>query len=182
MAIFKKDTRLYPQQTEVPANFPSISKPEIVGYFSVDENRQFIADLSQCKFIAPADPNQRVNFDLNHGYENVVRKNENCNEKLDHLLQFINQNIPILRNPVENPRKVLAIDVVCFRGLLRALMCMPYENREPMIILATNYRGTIYLCAQETEQRKHERMSQNEMQKRILSYGFKFEQYLMCGK
>lgn len=182
MATFKKDTRLHPQQIEVPPNFPSISKPEIVGYFSVDKNRQYVADLSQCKFIAHTDPNGSVRFDLNHGYTNVIHKNENLNEKLEHLLQFIKQNIPLLRNPVENSRKLLAVDVVCFRGLLRALMCMPYENREPMIVLATNYRGTIYLCAQETEKRRMERMSQSEMQTRIMSYGFKFEQYMMSGK
>lgn len=180
MAIFKKDTRLHPQQIEVPPNFPSISKPEIVGYFSVDKNRRYVPDLSQCKFIAHIDGS--VRFDLNHGYGNVIRKNENLNEKLEHLLQFIKQNIPLLRNPAEDSRKLLAADVVCFRGLLRALMCMPYENREPMIVLATNYRGTIYLCAQETEKRKGERLSQSEMQKRIMSYGFKFEQYMMSGK
>lgn len=185
MAIRKKDTNLRPSKFSEPASFPSISKPQIVGYFSVDKDRKYLDGAANCKYVAPFDTKRRVNFDLNHGYENVIHKiDEAADEKLDHILTFISKNLPKLlaRNAREQSSKLLAADVVCFRGLLRSLMCTPYENRESWIILATKYRGTIYLCGRETDRHRIERMNQDNRTKRILSYGFKFEQYMMRGK
>lgn len=185
MATRKKDTNLHPATFSEPPTFPTISKPFIVGHFSVNEQRQYIADASNCKYVTRFDPNQRISFDLNHGFDRVVHKiDEAADEKLNHLLMFISQNIPKLLDRTETKRmtKPFATDVVCFRGLLRLLMCTPYENRDRWIILATKYRGTIYLCAQETEEHRRDRQNESHETKRILSYGFKFEQYIMTGE
>lgn len=178
-----KDTYINPANTRDPQKFPDFSKPCIVGHFSVDKDRQYIPSSTNLQYITNTNVHEPVKYDLNHGYENVVRKPANCvDEKLKHLLMFISQNVNLLKNEHEDPMKLLSVDVVCFRGLLRLIMCTPYESREPWTILATKYRGTIYLCAQETEKSKRERLTQNETTKRILSYGFKFEQYMMSSK
>lgn len=126
-----------------------------------------------------------MQFNLNDGIANVIRKPENLSEreKIDHLLWFILNSFDNVRNAENNDNsKPLAADVVCFRGLLRLLMCTPYENRDAWIILATKYKGTIYLCAKNTDAKLRENANLTERTKTIFSYGFKFEQYLFTGK
>lgn len=185
MYSFAKNTYLYPRDTEIPSAFPKISEPKIIGSFSLNDKRCYLSDARNCKFLRKLSPNQRVEFDLNNGYENVVHKPESCqNEKIDHLLQFILRNLNTIRQINTNKStndSFLPVDVVCFRGLLRLIMCTPYENREAWCILATKFKGTIYLCALETDKKRNDRLNESEMSKRILSYGFKFEQYMLAG-
>lgn len=159
--------------------FPNMDKPCIVGHFSVDKNRQYQPDASNCKYLQI--PQQRpLNLDLNRGYELLVPKPE-IDEKIDHLLTFIQSNMQKLRNvdPNSCDTKRLHPDIVCFRGLLRLLMCTPYETQDGWSILATKYRGTVYLCGRETNDAKQKRLQMTEQSKRFCSYGFKFEQYIL---
>lgn len=161
--------------------FPNIDKPYIVGHFSVDKNRQYKSDASNCKYLQM--PQQKpLNLDLNDGYEIAVSKPE-IDEKINHLLTFIQSNLPKLRNvdPNSCDTKALKPDIVCFRGLLRLIMCTPYESQEGWSILATKFRGTIYLCARETIDAKEKRLRMTEQSKRFCSYGFKFEQYILTA-
>lgn len=167
--------------------FPDFRKPIPVGFFSVNAQRQYDPSPINCKYVkSPANGQQRKHFDLNHGYENVCRKPESANnEKLDHLLRFIqtNWNRLLRRSVNKNEHEArLETDFVCFRGLLRQLMCTPYEDNDPWCILSTRFGGTIYLCALETDSTKRDRQSRTDNVKRILSYGFKFEQFMMAGK
>lgn len=178
----RKDTHLYPNDIKIPHQFPSISKPQIIGHFSVDKERKFEETTSECKYLTNIDYQKRVRIDLNQGYENVIRKIESArDERIEHLLLFISKNLTKLRNQKGDPAKLLSTEFVCFRGLLRILMCTPYEYREPWTIVASKFKGTIYLWAPETEKRKNDRATETDMQKRILSYGFKFEQYMLTG-
>lgn len=181
-----KNTYLSPQATKNPRQFPSISQPKIVGCFSLNGNREYMADARNCKYVYKNyNQSNRVQYDLNIGIENVIRKPESStDEKASHLLEFILRNKQKLRQQTSqrNRDKILTPDIVCFRGLLRLIMCTPYERRDAWIILATKYKGTIYLCARDTEKQTQERNNQTEVTKRILSYGFKFEQYILTGK
>lgn len=184
MSTFQKDTYLTPRDTKTPKKFPDISKPEIVGYFSVNKERCYIPDARNCKYIKRTVFDRQQKLDLNDGYEKVVHKPDNCvEEKINHLLRFIVRNLDKFqaKSSDEFNEEVLSINVVCFRGLLRLLMCTPYEYRDNWSILATKYKGTIYLCALETDERKSQRQNESSEMKRILSYGFKFEQYMMSG-
>lgn len=183
MSSSKQNTHLAPRHTEEPRNFPSFSQPKVLGSFSLDGTRQYLPDARNCKYVY----NNHVNhqpFDLNAGIENVIRKPESCtNEKITHLLEFILRNKQQLKNRnSSSSNNILSADFVCFRGLLRLLMCTPYEFRDGWIILATKYKGTIYLCAEETVKQKTDRANMSDDMKRILSYGFKFEQFILTGK
>lgn len=182
-----KNTYLSPRKTREPSRFPSISQPKIIGSFSVDANRQYLSDARNCKYVYKNYRSDRIDYDLNDGIDQVIRKPESAkDEKIDHLLEFIVRNKRSLRrNRTEGSNDggaVLAADIVCFRGLLRLIMCSPYEQRDPWIILATKYKGTIYLCAQETEKQIQDRMNLTEATKQIFSYGFKFEQFILSGE
>lgn len=163
-----------------------ITKPNIVGYFSIDQNRQFIPDYSNCKYLKLPPNNQPIHFNLNDGYELVQQKPESAKgEKLDHILRFILLNLKKLvtvNTSRENAQKFLHFDIICFRGKLRMLMCAPYEFRDGWSLLATKWKGNIYICELETDKDKIKRQSQTAESKKICSYGFKFEQYIMSGE
>lgn len=163
-----------------------ISKPYIIGSFSIDRNRHFIPDYSNCKYLKLPSSNQPIHFNLNDGYELVQRKPENAKaEKLDHILKFILlnlKNLVAVNTSRECAEKFLHFDIICFRGKLRMLMCTPYEFREGWSLLVTKWKGNIYICEFETDEAKAKRQSQSEESKRICSYGFKFEQFIMSSK
>lgn len=58
------------------------------------------------------------------------------------------------------------------------IMSTPYEFREPWTILASRYKGTIFLCNEETQKEKGRRMNRTDNDKKFLRYGFKFERYI----
>lgn len=189
----KQNTHLAPRDTEEPRNFPSISQPKIVGSFSLNSVRQYLPDTRNCKYVYTNYSNHSP-FDLNAGIDQVIRKPESCvDEKITHLLEFIVRNKHRLKNQNnrtngsdgsrggDDKAHILSADFVCFRGLLRLLMCTPYEFRDGWIILATKFKGTIYLCAKETDKQKTERENVSDQMKRIFSYGFKFEQFILTG-
>lgn len=180
-------TSLRPRDSFRCKQFP-MYKRRIVGCFSLDHERRYMATGVNCKYLKkPISVSTRAHFDLNEGYNLVIKKQESASkEKLDHVLTFITQNLHKLtnKNALELPqqeRKTLEADIVCFRGLLRLLMCTPYENKDGWSILATRYHGTIYLSAYETAENRHSREAQTDELKKILSYGFKFEQYMLSG-
>lgn len=180
MASHVKRTFVDPQKTRPPEKFPSFSRPKIVGHFSLDENHDYYDDTRNCRFVWRDWKNSEIRFDLNEGYEQVVRKQE-IDEKLNHLLIFIAKNRPkLFGNETQKSR----IDFVCFRGLLRLLMCSPYERQasSAWIILATKFNGTIYLCERKTDDAVRRRMNETADQKRFCSFGYKFEQCLMTGE
>jgi RAT1-interacting protein len=58
-------------------------------------------------------------------------------------------------------------------------MSTPYEPREAWIVLATRYKNTIYLCAEETQLKKAEKARRTEKDKKFMRYGFKFESCIL---
>jgi RAT1-interacting protein len=75
----------------------------------------------------------------------------------------------------------MPVDFVCYRGLLTMLMCTPYEKDDDWIICATKWKGTIFLCARETDKKRLYREQMTDKQKQFMSWGYKFEQYMSSG-
>lgn len=153
--------------------FPKFSKPVIEGFFSLDQDRNYQDSLVNLKYLnIPA----KVEFNLNDGDETYVDKSPSAeHEQLNHLLTFIMKNKSRLMSAQHIP------DFVCFRGLLRLLMSTPYEEREPWTVLATKFRKTIYLCAEETQMKKAEKSRRSERDIKFMRYGFKFESYILSS-
>ncbi|XP_055848280.1 decapping nuclease DXO homolog [Episyrphus balteatus] len=159
--------------------FPKIEKPYILGCFSVNTNRDFVNSAENFRYFRM--PN-KMPLDLNIGYGHAKSKQEQMqDERLDHPLQFIQCHQDELLSKPENAsnKGVGEFDFICFRGLLRLLMCTPYESREDWCIHATRYKGNIYMSQKETDQKRHQRYNETENQKKFCSYGYKFEQYCM---
>lgn len=178
MAFFEKVSGLKPYETVEPRQFPSISKPTIIGHFSIDGNRKYIPDARNRQYLWKNYEKEPVNYDLNVGFERAIHQPD-AEEKLDQMLLFIAQNYHKLIDESSH----LRYQFVCFRGLLRLIMCTPYDNnaQSSWIILATKFRGTIYLCALDTDIKKRKKREETKEQKLFCSYGYKFEQYLLTG-
>lgn len=72
----------------------------------------------------------------------------------------------------------LNTDFIAWRGHLVKILCTPYESRDPWRMDACRYNGTIYISEVETEARKMQRASDNERQKLMCYWGYKFEDYM----
>lgn len=177
MAFFVKDSGLKPYEKLEPKRFPTISVPKIIGHFSIDGNQEYRADARICRYLHRDWRRHSIRFDLNSGYDKAIHQLDS-EENLDTALTYIAQNF----NRMSDGERINC-DFVCFRGLLRQIMCTPYDNNvsSSWIILATKFRGTIYLCARKTDIKRTEQLNMTDAQKRFCSYGYKFEQYLMTG-
>lgn len=81
-------------------SFPKFTKPKIIGYFSLDYERSWSQDAKQLGYYYPLSKLQnKINFDLNQGIENVIRKDPDRDEKIDHLLRWIKLNPDKLQTP-----------------------------------------------------------------------------------
>lgn len=179
-------TGLRPCSMKAPELTPVLTTPRIVGSFSVDGKREYHPDKRNLQYAyKPERTADRLPFDLNEGMANTVRKPDNCSdtEKIDMMLKFILGSFDVVKaSPKLKRKRALGPEVVCFRGLLRMIMCTPYEHYEPWTILATRYKGSVYLCAKNPPEKVEVIARRTDDLKTVLSYGFKFEQFMLTGK
>ncbi|XP_076306012.1 decapping and exoribonuclease protein-like isoform X2 [Tachypleus tridentatus] len=163
--------------------FPFFREPQVVGCFSLDSNRGYCDDNHQLKYLHVPPDESKVNFDLNAGYEKVIKKSFELNEKLDNLLQWIIRNKKKIQVTRTTDKDVgLNTDFICYRGLLTTILVTVYEQQEDWQICATRFQNTIYLCAFNTEKNKKRQMDLTEKDKLMTSWGYKFEQYMTSEK
>ncbi|GAB0089544.1 hypothetical protein DMENIID0001_041090 [Sergentomyia squamirostris] len=177
-----KDSRLSPLWRNSPhwmrneESFPSVAKPRVIGGYSVGEENEFLDSLENLKYLHL--PEGDVNWDLNQGYEKYTGMIKETT-RIDLLLRFIMKHRDKLR-PSENvPGRVLEADFVCFRSVLTELLCTPYEGKKffkEWTIVASKYRGTIYLYKlQRTQQDEEEK---DDRKRRAGYYGYKYQQLI----
>lgn len=156
---------LKPSQSIRP--FPKFTLPKLEGFFSVDSERNYDESPKNLKYLKIP---ERVKFNLNLGDDDYVDKPPSADmEQITHLLTFLMNN---QMTRFDNS------DFVCFRGLLKVIMNTPYE-KDPWIVMATKFKGTIYLCAEETQLKKVEKLKRTDRDKKFMRYGFKFESYIL---
>ena len=150
-------------------SFPRFGRPHIIGCIGI-ENLKFAQNITD----------RKVNFDLNHLLERANCKPPDLDVKITELLRFLLQNEKRLEFPIEN--KLDNAKFFCYRGLMTCVALTPYENREPWKIVAILFKGSIYLCARDTEEKLRRKMNMSDQEKRFTSWGYKFEQYMLSGQ
>lgn len=148
--------------------FPKFGKPSVIGYIGL-ENLKFAKEVKE----------KSVHFDLNLHIDKSKKKKDGLDVKLTDLLNFLLESEHRLRLPIE--KSLDAAPFFCYRGLLTCLACTPYENNEPWKIVAILFKGKIYLCARNTEEKIRRTQNMSEWEKLCSSWGFKFEQFLLSG-
>ncbi|XP_034667723.1 decapping nuclease DXO homolog [Drosophila subobscura] len=159
--------------------FPRFGIPECFGFFSVNAQQEFEDNANGASYLCmpPADS---FPMDLKAGYERVIRKKKQSGVKdLENLLKYIYNHQQLLTLSQSSKSLSLRADFVCCRGVLRMLLCMPYETRDAFYVRATRLNGTIYIAKVETEQQRQEDLNMTEHAKAMCSWGFKFEQYML---
>ncbi|KYM88373.1 60S ribosomal protein L13a [Atta colombica] len=155
---------------------------ELIGHFSIDNDLQYHADLSQLKYyIPPSDPNN-VNFDLNKNFMST-RHRPTSYLKLDNLLRWLSNNFHRFEKPLSVLQKEhwLDIEFIASRGTIKTILYSLYKMRDEWIICASKYRGTIYLCEFYSNEREHQYINASMSEKQLQSWGYKFDQYMIAG-
>lgn len=158
--------------------FPRFQKPHIIDGFSLEQDRSFSKDRRKfLKFWRRPEPGT-FNYDLNLGYDSYIPGPEDG--PIASLLVFIDQNWKRLLNPSGSR---LAADFVCYRGLLTQICISPYFTKDSWSLLATKYRGTIYLCNYVSPEKKREREAKDtEYSMKCCYYGKNFERFVLTSE
>uniref|UniRef100_A0A2C9JG92 Decapping nuclease n=2 Tax=Biomphalaria glabrata TaxID=6526 RepID=A0A2C9JG92_BIOGL len=169
--------------------FPFFKEPKEIGSFSIDEKRQFQNDRRQLRIYSPPSNMKNCHFDLRLGYSSMIKKDESIYNYLNNLLSWIMSNKQTVSNlpSKTNDQKTdkferLNTDFVCWRGLLTKLACIPYENKEDILLAVINFRGTYYMCEYHTESKVEQIKNETPRQKEMCAWGFKFEQYMTADR
>lgn len=167
--------RLHNFGTPFNGAFPDISRPEAIGYYCLNEQREFQDDASNASYLY-LPPKSAFPLDLNAGIEQVQRKIAVSDyHAIQQMCQYIYNHQELLRESPDGLK--VPADFVTFRGGLRQIMCTPYERQNDYRLLATRLNGTIYLSRVETEEQRIEQEQMTRRHMDMCSWGFKFEQY-----
>ncbi|KAF7993026.1 hypothetical protein HCN44_005807 [Aphidius gifuensis] len=151
-------------------SFPKFTKPKIIGYFSLNSERSWSQDAKQLGYYYPLSKLQnKINFDLNQGIDNVIRKASNLDEKIDHLLRWIKLNSDKLTTTPDS-KKWIDADFVIYRGQLTKIMKSLYDFKEGWILCAVKFKGTIYICSFDTDEDKAAAENITPQQKQFMSW------------
>lgn len=163
-----------------PADW-SIIEPRIVGAFNLDAQRGYY-DSFDCKYLVKncyAIPSMK--YDLSKSIANVVRRKEY--EDIDHILRYISINFLDVRNATDSYSSIaLRAHIICSRELLLQLMNSAYDQQTPWTILACRFRGSIYLCGKQTEQKREEIANRSTTEWNKISYDYKFKRLIFASK
>ncbi|XP_023296820.2 decapping nuclease DXO homolog [Lucilia cuprina] len=169
--------RIRPPNSELP--FPDIKKPQPIGFYSINANRDFEPNDQQLRYFKLPNVN-KLPLDLNAGLDIAIKKPESANdETLDSLLKFIYDHHHRIFGQANGAPPPPPPEFVTWRGILRLIMCTPYEYRQDWCLHVTRFNNTFYLLKRETAQDKYRRSQETEQQKTFMAYGFKFEQYCL---
>lgn len=157
------NTEIYAKQ------FPKFSRPKIIGYIGLE-------NLKYAKNVC----NKKVKFNLNLLVEEAQKKPPDCDVKLNELIKFVLNNEKRLTLGPSN--KLDSSTIFCYRGLMTSVACTPYEDKESWKIVAILFKGNIFLCARDTEEKKLQKRFMTDRHKLCTSWGFKFEKYMLSGK
>jgi RAT1-interacting protein len=169
--------------------FPHFSNPQHIGEFSLDKQRQVVADRSQLKYLNKRSVNEHpIEMDLNDGYRRFEQKDPLQQETLDTFLQWImltsKMNVPLRtgNSDDENIRVLLAVvhdaDIVCWRGALTKIAATPYEQREGWRMACIRHAGVIFICEYRTQEKRRSIENMTAKEKLMSYWGVKFEQYM----
>ncbi|XP_077498615.1 decapping and exoribonuclease protein-like [Amblyomma americanum] len=170
--------------------YPNFSDAEEIGNFSIGPEREYIDGTANLKYLWKREPEGDPGWNLNLGYNEAIRRDRSVHEKMDNLLHWIVRNKhKFPQNPAAKPSSEvpsaeppsLFTDFICNRGALRRLAFTCYKVQKPWLLAACRFRGSIYLCAYETEQEREERLSQmaDTRGNRIRFWGCKFQQLMV---
>ncbi|XP_043506656.1 decapping and exoribonuclease protein-like isoform X1 [Frieseomelitta varia] len=156
-----------------------ISDLEIIGDYSINCEREYCSGIKQLKYYKKPLNSRNVNFNLNLNENTIHRINKD--DKLNYILTWILDNFDSLKvQDSEDITQWIQPQFVTFRGTLKSLLITPYERYNGWIICASKFKGTIYLCSFDTEEKKRRELFKTNYERLCTDWGYKFEQYMLA--
>lgn len=184
-------TLIVPQAKDVKINRQqTIRDPVKLGSYSVihtaNNERQYDPKPCGLSLLSlPKDLNN-TNYDLTEGYQSLKEGGQiicshtpDTEPGLKELLEWILQNESLfqLKSSYETQSK-LNTHFITYRGVLTKIMTLPYEDRGDLLICATKYKETIYMCLFSSEKQMQEERNRSDRVNQMSYGGFRFEKYI----
>jgi RAT1-interacting protein len=149
----------------------TVKRPKELGCFSRDIDNKISIDDSQLSYyyLPDNDLNGNEGIDLSSGFSKF-KKNPN----LDYG-DFTGLLGSIIKYEKEHKKKISS-KIITWRGLMRTLMLLPYENRDKFLYNIVVFDGQLFIQS-DIEYRKfiEENEKVNDIQKKFIYSGYKFE-------
>lgn len=167
----------------------TIRDPVKLGSYSVihsPEGRQFDSSPKALTVLKLPKDLKNVNFDLTEGYVSlneggaiICSHTPETETGLSELLRWIllNKSLFQLKSGIKSP-SILHTDFITYRGVLTKIMTMPYENRGDVLICASKFKDTIYMCLFASDAAKLEEQNRDDRNNKMSYGGFRFEKYI----
>ncbi|KAJ1918943.1 decapping endonuclease targeting mRNA [Mycoemilia scoparia] len=156
---------------------PPYKEPEEIVSFSYDEQHKVQMDDRELKYYTT--PRTMPPQDLSEGYERQITRDPNLVDHVDGLLEALScAGKPSADASQELKRMAVPhqADFVMYRGMMTRIFCTPFSRRDSWEMNASRYKGTIYIEDNVTAQRIEERKNVPEKQRRMMYWGYRFEQ------
>uniref|UniRef100_A0AC35TQL2 Decapping nuclease n=1 Tax=Rhabditophanes sp. KR3021 TaxID=114890 RepID=A0AC35TQL2_9BILA len=174
MSTNRTMTYINPDDDDLVKQRHSLAYKSFISEFSVLKDRSILYGRSQAKYFDDSCLNGDNHFNLNEGYETFIKKDSN--EKLDILIKWILMQTPSRGLSV---KKILhEADMVCWRGILTKIGCVPYLGDDVFRIAAVWYNNVIFLCELPTEVGLERQANASEYEIKASYWGHKFEQFV----
>ncbi|KAG6461019.1 hypothetical protein O3G_MSEX012373 [Manduca sexta] len=147
--------------------------PKIVGYMSVDKERESHSDLSQLKFVTTI-PQGRAHMDLNYNLDNSVKcPIDNNEKKIDLVLKYLIEH----KDQYDELQKT-ELTIITHRHTLINIMCTAFKFSHPIRVMACFYKKCIYIWSMDTSQDFDHRIFRSDQTEKSRDWDYKFEQYM----
>ncbi|ODV85875.1 hypothetical protein CANARDRAFT_232887 [[Candida] arabinofermentans NRRL YB-2248] len=151
----------------------SVKQPKEITSFSRNINNEYLLDDSQLSYyyLPDSDLNTPGGIDLQSGF-NEYQPNPN-----DDFGEFTGLLKAIIKLEQDTGKKVSS-DIITWRGLMRSLMTLPFENRNKIVLNIIPFDGQLFI---QTDPKHSHDVSQlelstrSELNQRQMYSGYKFE-------
>ncbi|GAV28453.1 hypothetical protein PMKS-001924 [Pichia membranifaciens] len=155
----------------------TVKRPKELGCFSRDIENNVTIDDSQLSYyyLSDADLNTPDGIDLSGGFSSFK-----SNPNLDYG-DFTGLLKCIMNYEIEHNKKVSA-KLITWRGLLKTLMLLPYENRDKLVYNIVVYDDQLFMQSDIDFRREAESVTPNDIQRKFMYSGYKFEKIATLPK
>lgn len=157
----------------------TVKRPKELGSYSRDHEHKITLDDSQLSYyyLSDNDLNSPDGIDLSGGFQNFKRDTELDYGNFEPLLASI------VKYEREHKKKISA-KIISWRGLMRSLMLLPFENRDHFVYNIVVFDGQLFIQADKEHLANTYQGfdSMNDIQRKFTYSGYKFEKIATLPK
>lgn len=153
--------------------FPDYALPLEISHYSKDNDRNVIMDNRELKYLCLPQRGARIGFNILEGFDSFVPPEDSVG--IDSILKWA---LKVLDNQRTLQDVFNGAEFVTYRGVYCKIGLCPYEKREPLVIVATRYKGMIFLSEFASPEKEAAKANEPLVQRQASYAGYKFEGFL----